>query len=546
MFVRTKKSGKWEYLQIVENHREGKKVKQRVIGTIGRLDEIKKKGSIESLIKSLSRYSEEVILVLTGKSKPESRTRKIGPGLIFDRIWEELKIKKIIRSLLHGRKYEYDLERAIFVTVLHRIMRSGSDRSCEKWQKDYVIKGIEEISLHHLYRAMTFIGEEIENQKDKSPFSPRCNKDMIEEGMFSERRDLFTGLSMVFFDTTSIYFEGKGGKNLGKRGHSKDHRPDLNQIVVGTTIDDSGKPICCEILPGNTADIKTLIPVVDRIKGRFNISNFCIVADRGMISAETKEALDSPTRKTPYILGARMRLINEIKFDVLSRGGNYSEVYPESKISKDPSPLKVKEVKVGGKRYIVCVNTKQARKDEADRKNIIESLHEQLKKDPKLLIGNKGYRKYLKIDRDSVMINEDKINAESRFDGKWVLETNTNLTPAQVALKYKELWQVEQVFRDIKSIFITRPVFHRCDETIRGHVFCSFLALVLKKELDRRLETNNLNFEWADIKHDLKALQEIIIKEGDKQISIRTQCVGSCGKIFQAVGVAMPPVIHEF
>jgi transposase len=485
------------------------------------------------------------MLVLTGKSIPEARTKKIGPALIFDKIWEELKIKEIIGSLLQGRKYEFDVERAIFVTVLHRILQSGSDRSCDKWHKDYVIKGIEEISLHHLYRAMAFIGEEIEDQKAVASFSPRCNKDIIEEGMFNERRDLFTGLSMVFFDTTSIYFEGIGGINLGKKGHSKDHRPDLNQIVVGATIDDTGKPICCEIWPGNTADVKTLIPVVDRIKNRFNIVKFCIVADRGMISAETKEALDNPTRSIPYILGTRKRLINEIKRDVLSRGGNYSEVYPESKISKDPSPLKVKEVKVNGRRYIVCVNTKQARKDAADRKNIIESLQEHLKKDPKSLIGNKGYRKYLKIDRDSVMINEDKINAESRFDGKWVLETNTDLTPAQVALKYKELWQVEQAFRDIKSIFVTRPVFHRSAETIRGHVFCSFLALVLRKELDRRLEKNNLNFEWADIKHDLKALQEIVIKEGDKQIAIRSQCVGSCGKIFQSVGVAVPPVIHE-
>ena len=545
MFVRVKKSGKREYLQIVDNRREGKKIKQRVIGTIGRMDELRNKGSIESLIKSLSQYSEKVLLVLTGKSVPEAKTKKIGPALIFDRIWEELKINEIIRSLLEGRKYEFDVERAIFVTVLHRILRSGSDRSCDKWQKDYVIKGIEDLSLHHLYRAMAFIGEEISDQKEATQYSPRCNKDLIEEGMFSERRDLFTGLSMVFFDTTSIYFEGIGGKNLGKKGHSKDHRPDLNQIVVGATIDDTGKPICCEIWPGNTADVKTLIPVVDRMKNRFNIAKFCIVADRGMISAETKEALDNPTRSIPYILGTRMRLINEVKCDVLSRGGNYSEVYPESKFSKDPSPLKVKEVRVNGRRYIVCINTKQARKDVADRKNIIESLKEHLKKDPKSLIGNKGYRKYLKIDRDSVFINEDKINAESRFDGKWVLETNTNLTPAQVALKYKDLWQVEQIFRDIKSIFVTRPIFHRCNETIRGHVFCSFLALVLRKELDRRLEKNNLNFEWADVKHDLKALQEIVINDGDKQIAIRSQCVGSCGKIFQSVGVAVPPVIHE-
>jgi transposase len=114
-----------------------------------------------------------------------------------------------------------------------------------------------------------------------------------------------------------------------------------------------------------------------------------------------------------------------------------------------------------------------------------------------------------------------------------------------VALKYKELWQVEQVFRDVKSILRSRPVFHKCDETIRGHVFCSFLALVLKKELDRRLEQTEHCFEWADIKQDLKSLQEITLQEGGKSLVIRSECKGTCGKVFQSVGVAIPPTIRE-
>ena len=127
----------------------------------------------------------------------------------------------------------------------------------------------------------------------------------------------------------------------------------------------------------------------------------------------------------------------------------------------------------------------------------------------------------------------------------WVLKTNTTLTAEQAALKYKELWQVEQVFRDMKSVLDTRPIFHQRDETIRGHVFCSFLALVLRKELDRRLEKASHCFEWADIKQDLKALQEITIEDRDKTLAIRSECLGTCGKIFQAVGVAIPPTIRE-
>ena len=545
MFARIKKSGKYQYLQIVENRRKGAKIIQRVIATIGRMDKLQAKDRVETLIHSLSRYSENVMLILSGKADVTSYSKKIGPSLIFERLWEELDIEKTIKGILSGRKFEFDVERAIFLTVLHRLFASGSDRACEKWRRDYEIEGVDDLSLHHLYRAMAFLGEEVGEQKDATPFSPRCVKDSIEEEMFFSRRDLFTGLDLVFFDTTSIYFEGQGGETLGKRGHSRDNRPDLRQMVVGAVIDENGHPICCQMWPGNTADVNTLIPVIDSIRKRFRIEKFCIVADRGMIQAETLKELERPERGISYILGARMRKVNEIKRDVLSRRGRYKEVYPEGHTSKDPAPLRVKEVWVSQNRYIVCLNTKQARKDASDRQAIVESLRDKIEKNPKQLIGNKGYRKYLKFDRNAVRIDQAKIKAASRFDGKWVLRTDTDLAPEQVALKYKELWQVEQAFRDIKSILETRPVFHQRDETIRGHVFCSFLALVLRKELNSRLQEAGLNFEWADIKQDLKALQETVIEDNSNRLAVRSQSLGTCGKVFQAVGVALPSTIRE-
>ena len=302
---------------------------------------------------------------------------------------------------------------------------------------------------------------------------------MIEEDLFLARRDLFSGLDCVFFDTTSIYFEGEGGETIGELGHNKDHRPDLNQMVVGVILDDHGQPVCCEMWPGNTTDVTTLVPVIKRLRSRFGIGRICVVSDRGMISAETMAYLEE--EKIPYILGARMRRSKEVKEEVLSRAGRYREVHSEGSSTKDPSPLKVKEVIVDGRRYIVCMNEKQARKDAADRQAIIDSLEEKLKTNPKSLVGNKGYRKYLKLDRETVTVNQEKIEEEARYDGKWVLKTNTTLTAEQAALKYKELWQVEQVFRDMKSVLDARPIFHQRDETIRGHVFCSFLALVIRQ-----------------------------------------------------------------
>jgi transposase len=543
MFARIKKSGRNEYLQLVENRRQGGKISQRVVATIGRMDELRAGGNLETIIQSLSRFSEKVILVLSARGNPDvqATAKKIGPALIFERLWQELGIGKILHRILGDRKFEFDVERAIFLTVLHRLFVSGSDRSCDKWRRDQRIDGIESLSLHHLYRAMAFIGEQTEDQQDRTPFTPRCTKDIIEEDLFHANSDLFTGVDLYFFDTTSIYFEGKGGDTLGKKGNTKDHRPDLNQMVVGTLINDDGRPICCEIWPGNTTDVKTLLPVADRLKKRFSADLFCLVADRGMISAKTLKSLDE--QDIPYILGSRMRKTKEVRQEVLTRPGRYEKVHPQG--TKGVSPLKVKEVCVDDRRYIVCLNEKQARKDEQDRMMIIESLKEQLKKGPKSLVGNKGYRKYLKLDRDDIAIDEVKIENESRYDGKWVLRTNTELPAEMVALKYKELWQVEQVFRDIKSILETRSVFHQTDETIRGHVFCSFLALVLRKELDSRLEKAGHPFEWADIKQDLEALQEVTIEQKNKTLAIRTECIGACGKIFQSVGIAIPPTIRE-
>ena len=543
MFARVKKSGAHQYLQVVENRREGKKTIQRVIATIGRMDQIQARGDIETLVRSLSRFSEKVLLVLTGKSDIRASAKKIGPALVFERLWKELGIKKVIQHHLADRKFEFNVERAIFLTVLHRLFVSGSDRFCDRWHRDYVIQGVEDLTLHHFYRAMAFLGEALEDQEGRTPFVPRCLKDRIEEDLFQEDRDLFTGLDVVFFDTTSIYFEGEGGQTLGQLGHSKDHRPDLNQMIVGVVLDTKGHPICCEMWPGNTADVKSLIPVIERIRSRFRIGRFCIVSDRGMISDQTTAFLEK--EEIPYILGARMRRVKEIKEEVLSRGGRYREVYPEGVNSKDPSPLKVKEVLIDNRRYVVCLNERQARKDAADRQAILEALEAKIKTNPKSLVGNKGYRKYLSLDRDTVFINSQKLREEERFDGKWVLKTNTSLTSEQVALKYKELWQVEHVFRDMKSILDTRPIFHKRDETIRGHVFCSFLSLVLREELDRRLEKNNHCLEWTDIKQDLKALQEIVLEDNEKTLAVRSECQGTCGKVFQSVGIAIPPTIRE-
>ena len=546
MFVRTQTNGSRTYLLIVDNEWVDGKVKQRVLHRLGRLDQLLATGQLDSLIQSLGRFSEK-LAVLGAHARSQTvttLTTRIGPSLIFQRLWQSCAVDKILTALLSNRHFEFSVERAIFLTVLHRLFAPGSDRAAEKWKEDYAIAGAGELSLHHLYRAMAWLGEALpqEQQQGATPFVPRTIKDLIEEALFAQKRDLFSSLDLVFFDTTSIYFHGMGGESIGKRGHSKDHRPDLKQMVVGMVLDGNGNPVCSELWPGNTADVKSLVPIVERLKTRFQIGEVCIVADRGMISAATLAEVEK--RKWKYILGVRMRSSTEAK-QVVARGGRYAQVHPTSEDPQDPSPLKVKEVWVEGKRrYIVCVNEDQATKDRHDREAVTAALRDALKRGDKSLVGNKGYRKFLSGGSKTFVVDEDKIKEEARYDGKWVLTTNTDLASTEVALKYKQLWMVEDVFRSMKSLLETRPIFHKCDETIRGHVFCSFLALLLRKELQDRLATKDDRLEWADVIRDLDNLVEMDITIGGKGYVFRGPAKGSVGKVFQSCGVALPPTLR--
>jgi Transposase DDE domain len=550
MFFRTKTSGPRSYLQIVENRGEGGRPRQRVLATLGRLDQLQQSGQLDARLVSGARPAHSVLL-LSAPAKghlPTITTRRIGPALIFERLWQQTGCRQVIERLLDGRRFGFDLERAVFLTVLHRLFAPGSDRAADQWRADYQIPGCEAIRLHHLYRAMAWLGEDLprDQQKDETPFAPRCVKDRVEEGLFARRRDLFTGLQLVFFDTTSIDFEGEGGQEIGQRGSSKDHRPDLDQRVVGAVLDGQGRPICCELWPGNTTDVTPLIPVVDRLRSRFGVRRVCIVADRGMISRETIEELERPERGWEFILGARMRSQAAVNDEVLSRAGRYRVVHPPRVKSDDPSPLKVKAVWVEDRRYVVCLNEAEARKDAADREAIVAALRGRLRRGDKALVGNKGYRRYLGgEDTAHFRIDEAKVAEDARSDGKWVLRTDTDLDSAEVALQYKQLWMVEQWFRSCKALLQTRPIFHRCDETIRGHVFCSFLAPVLRQELQSRLAGRGLEFEWADVISDLDRLQEVEVEQDGKRFLLRSEAPGCCGAVFQAAGVALPPTVRQ-
>lgn len=522
MFFRRKRVGTYEYLQIVENWREGKRSRQRVVATLGRTDELAKKGGIDVLARSLDRFTTGVKLRerLEAGELEATADRSVGPRLAFERIWHDLSLDVILGDLVRERRFSFPVEEAILSTVLHRLFETGADRQAIRWMEDQDTPTAGKmIRLHHLYRAMGWLG---------------TVKDRVEEGLFLSNSDLFTELSLVFFDTTSLYFHGRGGETLGQLGHSKDRRPDCKQVVVGALLTETGRPLACDIAPGNQTDVKSLLPVVDSARRRFDLKRVCWVADRGMFGREVIEGLEE--RKMEYILGARMRNVREVRDDVIGRAGRYREV---------AGNLHVKEVRVGDHRYVVCFNPDEAEKDRADRETIVASLTERLAQGPKALIGNRGFRRYLKVESDAVSVDPAKLKGEARFDGKYVLRTNTALSADEVAIQYKRLWRVERFFRSAKSLLETRPIFHHHDDTIRGHIFCSFLALALRHELENRLAARGWKLEWADIVRDLASLRETEVSIEGRRFILRKPLAGSAGKVLQAIGVRIPPASRE-
>ena len=551
MFFRVKPAGDRRYLQIVENRRDGAKTRQTVVATLGRLDELEASGKLDVLLASGARLCETAMLVssLRQGTLDAVSTRRIGAPLVFGRLWEQTGCRAVIEALIGRRGFEFPVERAIFATVLHRLMVSGSDRACERWLEAYRIEGADEMELHHLYRAMTWLGEALTDQSGATR-APRRTKDLIEEKLFDRRRSLFSDLSVVLFDTTSLYFHGAGGETLGHHGKSKDHRPDLRQVIVGVVLDAEGRPICSETWPGNATDVKSLLPVVDRLRQRFGIARMCVVADRGMISDETIAELDK--RSIEYILGARERADKEVRTIVLADARPMVPLVIPRARDKETA-IEVKEVIVGDRgptarprRYIVCFNPEEAKHDAAVRTAILDSLAARLRQGDKELVGNAGYRRFLATPRDGHFeIDPARVAEDARFDGLYVLRTNAKLPMLSVALAYRELWRVEQIFRTAKAILETRPIYHQCDAAIVGHLFCSFLALVLRKELDERLDAAAADPEWADIVRDLDRVEEVTVDQGTKRFVLRVQAPGCAGVVCKAVGVALPPLVRQ-
>jgi arginine repressor len=525
MFVRAKRSvqrgREYEYLQLVESRREAGSVRQHVLANLGRRDEIAADGTLDRLLQSLARYSHRLRVVEKVRTEglAAQQCRSWGPALVFGRLWEQQRVTDVLARLVRERRMEFDVERAAFAHALQRLCAPGSDLQGSGWLRTVECPGFEQLELQHLYRTDAFLGEVRES---------------LERELFRLDRDLFNyQLDLVFIDTTSTFVWRDDETELRKRGYSRDRRPDQPQVVLCVAVDQTGWPIAWDILSGNTGDKAAFVAMIERMRKRFAIRRVIVVADRGMISHDAMELLEGDADAPfDFILGCRMRRQKEVSEEVLARAGRYQRITDH---------LDVKDVRIDDRRYIVCRNTSEAKKDAEARAAILSKLQEQIDHHgAKSLVGNKGYARFLKIGKASVTIDRDAVEADARLDGKFVLRTSTELSAEDVALAYKSLWRVERSFRETKSTLEVRPLFHQTDRNCTGHIVACFLALRLEVDLQRRLDDKGVEVSWPDLMRDLGQVQAVEVTLDGERYRLRTALPGAANDAFAAAGLRPP------
>jgi transposase len=524
---------------------------------LGRFDKLLEGSSLEHLIESIS----NIIREAKGKQFVDienhlfvNKSTEYGFPYVISEVWEKTGLKKILISQFEKVKDEEAAEKeveAIFEMVLNRLTESESKlQAFNEWRKYYYLgekwssldkeigskegasvnKIIETssppssshlpLTLNDYYRAMDTLSETLEH---------------IEESLFFQRRDLFTDTELVLFDTTSTYFEEVGEEDsIGKYGFSKDHRGDRKQVVISLVVDERRIPITHKVWVGNTVDKKAFSETVKELKHRFGIRRAILVADRGCVSRDIIESIES--NGLEYIVGMRM---NEVDVrEALERAGRYShireelyvkEVVPDDKQDRDSTqPEDIK-------RYIVCYDPIEAQYDKETRE---EALSKLLKvKNVKNLMHNRIYRKLIVPNDTTFEINRDKIKELEKYDGKWVLLTNSSLPTEDVAMKYKELWKVEQSFRYMKSFLKIRPIYHYVERRIKAHIGLVFLSLYSERVME-----NLLGAEWnfGRVKNALTPLKIAKIKANNQTYLVRTDLEEETKLLTRLLHIQMP------
>lgn len=509
------------YAQIVEAYRndEGKS-RHRVLLSLGRVDKLDK-DQIQRLVVALSRYLETGTMPEGGRI---GEVREFGVPYVADALWNRLVMPWFFTKELKKRKYKAPIERALFALVAHRMADPGSKLACVEWlERDAYLPGSTKVELQHLYRAMDFLDE--------------CRDD-LEKALYQHRRTLFDRVEMVFYDTTSTYFEVDEGLDdeaygLRQRGHSKDLRPETRQIVIGLACDQNGYPVASDVFSGNTTDSVTVVPMLERLK-ELGLREVVWVGDRGMTSSANLSAV----RKVGlhYVVGTRLRMDESLRAAIAADDGEYVDA---------AEGLMVKEVAIDGARHVVCFSPASAERDLKLRTAALDRLAAVLERvnrggNAAEITENGFYRRLATKRRDGTYaLDKNKLEREAQCDGTFVLEvSDPKMDVARAALAYKGLLRVESAFRGLKNTVDIRPVYHRLDRRIRAHVSLCMLAYLLERMVEVKAKTT---FEQA--RRHLERLRAVELHFEGQTVWETSKPAPELRDLLRAIGVERPPAV---
>jgi transposase len=602
MFVRIRKqpgkNGLIPYAYVVNNEWNTlkKKHEQKIIASLGRVNDLPKDGTIEKLVSALDRFCKKmgwatlangVILSDLTDETILSKTYDWGSIILVRHILKNLSLDKIISgsgSFALKKKISKEKYLSAVTTILaHRLTpgNDASERSTHTWYTNncYLPDKIT-LSDEDFYRSLDVL---------------IAGKDEIEKAYYEKNRDLFNGkLDLVLFDTTSVYYfgaEGPGGEgDLLQYGFSKDGKGNLKQLVVGVLMTTDGVPIAHEVFPGNTADVNSFSRIVTILKEKYSIEKVILIADRGMVSEDNLVHLEQSGLS--YIVGIRMRLLPqslkrkllipldeeeeryELEFMDKSSDNLYTKEFPVSKFSdSEISDLFIEKIKkrksatfnettireqIKKRRFFVCLNPFVKTKHKKDREFFTRVIERKIAKTPvKDWIIKNGYKKYLKFEQGlSPTLDYDRLRDEEIYDGKWIIMTNEDkISSFMAGSYYKSLQMIERGFRDLKSLITVQPIFHYKEERIKAHIFTCFLTLIIKWYICRMINQYSQEEGYRFIE-EMVSLKAVAVEENTclyvrTAISRETQeMMGKLrmkvpGKIISDGRVKLAPVSHS-
>jgi len=368
--------------------------------------------------------------------------------------------------------------------VTARLCQPASKAGTVDYLKSYFD---EDVELHKIYRYL----DHLHNTQQEA----------IQQISVEHTRRILGGkIGLVFYDVTTLYFETDYSDDLRERGFSKDGKHAQPQVVLGLLVSRDGYPLSYSLFNGSQYEGRTMIPIVEDFVQRFNLEDFVVVADSGLMNKTNISLLESAGYK--YIIGARIKNeTDEIKQWILSLDKQDGCFHELGKLPKS--------------RLIISYSDSRAKKDRYNRTKGVKRLEKNYKSGTitKENINNRGYNKFLEIsDNVQVVINQEKINEDEKWDGLKGYLTNTELSAKEVYDQYCGLWVIEKAYRITKGTLEMRPMFHFTPKRIEAHVCICFVAYKVYKELERILKASHINLSVDKVLNIAKTITTLKIR----------------------------------